>query len=277
MPLDSCLVVKLGGSVITDRDRPYTLNPDMCLALIKRISKLKRSRPLSPVILVLGGGSYGHSPVREFGLDLPVGREPGAVSRFSRLTIGLYSLVCDFMKIAFDQNLELHSFQSSSLLTCRDGQVDSYFSDGIEHCLRLGGVPLITGGSVFDENLGQIVFGSDRIPELLARMFRVTRCVFVSDVEGVTSHVDGGVYEEINAENCSNVFSSIYISPRMDVTGGMRGKVEAALRLAQVDVESIICSAATFLSTDDQHIASGELRGTKFRPSLCRYSDLEAV
>ncbi len=276
MPLRSFLVVKLGGSVITNRDMPYTLDPVMCLALIQKISRFKQRYPQDPIVLVLGGGSYGHPPVREFGLELPPGREAGSVSRFSRLTIALYSLVCDFMKIAFEENIELHAFQSSSLLTCRDGQVHSYFSEGIEHCLRSCGIPLITGGSVFDDELGQVVFGSDRIPELLARMFRVRRCVFVSDVQGITNHTDGGMYEEITTDNCSNLFSSIYASRRMDVTGGMRGKAEAALRLAQVGVESVICSASTFLSTDDQHIANGKLRGTKFRPSQCGFAELQA-
>lgn len=268
MPLHSCIVVKLGGSVITDRDVPYTLNPDMCLALIRKMSAFKRRHPHDRIVLILGGGSYGHTPVREFRLETPHGREPGSVSRFSRLTIGLYKLVSDFMDVAFDQNIELHSFQSSAMLTCSDGQIGACFFEGIEHCLRLGGVPLMTGGSVFDDKLGQIVFGSDRVPELIARMYKVTRCIFVSDVQGVINHIDGGIFDEITSDDHANLFNSIYTSRKVDVTGGMRGKVEAAMRLTQIGVQSVICSASTFLSADDQDIASGGLLGTKFLPSV---------
>ncbi len=268
MLLDSCMVIKLGGSVITDRDVPYTLNPDMCLALIRKISAFKRHYSQDPIVLILGGGSYGHAPVHKFHLEAAHGREPGSVSRFSRLTIGLYKLVSDFMEIAFDQRIELHSFQLSALVTCSDGRIDSFFSEGIEQCLRLDGVPLLTGGSVFDDKLGQIVFGSDRVPELLARMCKVTRCIFVSDVQGVINHIDGCIFGEITSDDHENLFGSIYTSHKVDVTGGMRGKVEAAMRLTQVGVESVICSASTFLSADEQSIASGELLGTKFRPSV---------
>jgi isopentenyl phosphate kinase len=268
VPLDSCIVIKLGGSVITDRDVPYTLNPDMCLALIRKISAFKRRYPHDRIVLILGGGSYGHTPVHEFRLETEHVREAGSVSRFSRLTIGLYKLVSDFMDIAFDQSIELHPFQSSAMLTCNDGQIDAYFSEGVERCLSLDGVPLITGGSVFDDNLGQIVFGSDRVPELFARIYNVTRCIFVSDVQGVMNKVDGGIFDEITSDGCANLFNSIYASRKVDVTGGMRGKVEAAMRLTQLGVESVICSASTFLSADEQSIASGGLPGTKFRPSV---------
>jgi isopentenyl phosphate kinase len=268
VPLDSCIVVKLGGSIITDRDAPYTLNPDICLALIRKISAFKRRYPHDRIVLILGGGSYGHTPVREFCLEKARGRETGSVSRFSRLTIGLYKLVSDFMDIAFDESIELHPFQLSAMLTCSDGKIGDYFSDGIEHCLRLDGVPLMTGGSVFDDKLGQIVFGSDRVPELFARMYKVNRCIFVSDVQGVMNHIDGGIFGQITSDDYASIFSSIYSSRKLDVTGGMRGKVEAAMRLTQIGVESVICSASTFLSADEQDIVSGGLLGTKFRPSM---------
>ncbi|ABE54452.1 aspartate/glutamate/uridylate kinase [Shewanella denitrificans OS217] len=266
MELDACLIIKFGGSIITDRESPYTLKRDMCNALIQKVIALKQ-QSATPILLVLGGGAYGHPPVHEYGLASARGNGTVSNLQFSRLTTGLYKLMVDFMQISYENSLEMHPFQSSSLFMCQDGKVKSVFSEAIEKSLQFNDIPLLTGGSAYDTTLGQLVFGSDRIPELLTKMFKVSKCIFVSDVDGVYEHTGGKMFDEITPELYPSLSDAIFATGRLDVTGSMKGKVDAAMRLAEMEVSSVICSAATFLATGVSDICSGNISGTHFNSS----------
>ena len=49
------ILIKLGGSIITNKERPLSPRRKTIDIILKEISKIKE-----PVVMVHGGGSYGH-------------------------------------------------------------------------------------------------------------------------------------------------------------------------------------------------------------------------
>jgi Predicted archaeal kinase len=54
------IVLKLGGSIITNKKEPFSFNRDV---LLRIGNELKSSWPM-PLIIIHGGGSFGH-PIAE--------------------------------------------------------------------------------------------------------------------------------------------------------------------------------------------------------------------
>src|SRR5512144_2558166 len=59
-------LLKLGGSLITDKTRPYTARIEKIADLAREIAAAKRTRPDLPLLLGHGSGSFGHTAAKEY-------------------------------------------------------------------------------------------------------------------------------------------------------------------------------------------------------------------
>jgi isopentenyl phosphate kinase len=60
----SVIVLKIGGSVVTDKNQASTPRPEQ----IRRIAAEIKEGKSSKLVLIHGAGSFGHHQAREFGL-----------------------------------------------------------------------------------------------------------------------------------------------------------------------------------------------------------------
>ncbi|MBO0888551.1 hypothetical protein J2P12_05560, partial [Candidatus Bathyarchaeota archaeon] len=131
-----------------------------------------------------------------------------------------------------------------SFMTFRNGEPKEFFLRPIALALSLGMLPLIHGDLVLDEKLGFGVVSADRIASLLGEELNVSKVLFGCDVDGVfpsdlKQSKGSTVIREVTEANHASVLKALKISTD-DATGGMRGKVNEALRLAKFGVESHI-------------------------------------
>src|SRR5512146_1620840 len=59
--------LKLGGSLITDKDTPRAPRLDILARLAGEIAEARRQRPRMQIVLGHGSGSFGHVPARKYG------------------------------------------------------------------------------------------------------------------------------------------------------------------------------------------------------------------
>ena len=59
--------IKLGGSLITDKTRPYTPRLDVLQLLAYEILDAQRATPGLPIVLGHGSGSFGHTAAKKHG------------------------------------------------------------------------------------------------------------------------------------------------------------------------------------------------------------------
>ncbi len=230
--MDSIVIVKLGGSVITDKSRECTPDLETIHRAADEITTYHR-----PLILLHGGGSYAHPFVTRVGL------QKGFKGRFQLKSISETELHLDQLTRIIGVSLLLRKkpfvpVRPMSFITLKDGRVGQCFLRPIVHALRLGLVPLIHGDIAFDEVRGCGVVSADRIASLLGEKLNVSRVLFGCDVDGVytqnpkTSH-GAKLIEQVTQQNFRNVLGALGKNDPTDATGGMRGKVFEAIRLAR--------------------------------------------
>ena len=69
-PKNRTVVIKLGGSVITDKSAAFKANYRSMNAIATELAKVR-----DRLILLNGAGSFGHIPVKQYGLDKGFSRE----------------------------------------------------------------------------------------------------------------------------------------------------------------------------------------------------------
>ncbi|HEY0479792.1 MAG TPA: hypothetical protein VGD37_19870 [Kofleriaceae bacterium] len=228
-------MIKVGGSLITDR-RQYRTARHRAIDHFARVIVAWRARRRSDVLIILGGGAFGHNVVHRHGLD------SGGAHRCSgevfELTAALYEL-----KVLFARAMQRHGgaaipLQESGLFASQNGTPELINPGPIEACLAGGYVPLLTGGLMVAPGGGFHAIGSDRMALPIADAFALRRVAVITDRPGVMR--GDRVIRRVTAARFDRVLAEISAPTKLDVTGGMRAKFAAAVELARRGVETVI-------------------------------------
>jgi len=215
-------VLKLGGSVITEKSAPQTLDRE---AIHEAARVLGNRAGTEPLILVHGGGSFGHPLAAKYGIAETEGtHDARAVAEIHRSMGELNDAVVS----------ALHEESVSALpvrplsVACRTGDGLSLPADHVAAMLAEEFVPVLHGDAVVHAEQGCTVLSGDEIVVALARALDADRVGLCSTVPGVLDE-QGEILPEIEAY--AAVSDALGDSDATDVTGGMAGKVRALLTL----------------------------------------------
>lgn len=214
------IVVKLGGSVITRKDRPETVDETALDDAAAAIATADES-----VVLVHGGGSFGHPHAEHHDITDSEGtRDPAALLDVHYAMQRLNQRVIDALRAHDVAAAPVHPFS----LCHRDRAGSLTFpTDGIATMLEEGFTPVLHGDGVVHRGEGVTVLSGDEIVAALARSLGPQRVGLCSTVPGVLR--DGEVIDRIDSlEEVADVLGG---SAATDVTGGMAGKVRQLLAL----------------------------------------------
>lgn len=161
-------------------------------------------------------------------------------------TVKLFELMTLITMIFREEDIPCYPFQTSSYLISSQGQPYHFFIEPIKHVLSMGIIPILSGDIVFDAKQKFVVFSSDGIPELLLNELIIQRVVMLTNVPGIIyySSESASIIPLITKENYTFALKEATYSKAPDVSGGMRNKVEAVIRLANRGVESVICEGS---------------------------------
>jgi isopentenyl phosphate kinase len=232
----ACIILKIGGSLLTDRDHARRMNHERAAAYVRAIAG-SWSALSGRLILVLGGGSFGHNVVQCHGLQHGViGSD--LLDR-QMLTLSLLEMKVEVSRQLRAAQVPCFPFHTSSLLTTRGGVIASRHLDSVLAALHEGILPVFTGDVVFDHEIGFVLFSSDRVPEMFLGRLDIARVVVLTDVPGVMDE-SGRLIECVKSDNWRDAWSATSVSAKADVTGGMRSKFEAVLEAARLGIECLI-------------------------------------
>ena len=262
--MESATVVKLGGSIITDKSKECTPNLESIYNAADDIASYHR-----PLILLHGGGSYAHPIVRKARL------QSGVTARFQLRLISETELHLDELTRIIGVSLlrkgkPFAPIRPMSFMTLNGGQIRRYFIEPIIKALNLGLVPLISGDLAFDEQRGCGVVSADRIASMLGEKLSVSRVLFGCDVDGVFTEnpktsKKARLIDVVSRKNYLRVLSMLERTQPSDATGSMLGKVKEAIRLARHGQTSYIFNMKRVHALRD--VLNGVMsRGTKFTP-----------
>jgi isopentenyl phosphate kinase len=225
---DQLIAVKLGGSVITYKQKREAVNVRAIKSLAKSIVRAMRSKDgPKRIFLVHGGGSFGHYWATRFG----IGKESHGVSAegISRTRLSMIKLHSKVLQILCDSGLPCETVAASELVSSSFKEINEIGRRHVSTCFKLGLTP-ITFGDILLTKFGARVISGDRLAELIARTFDVRRVVFVTNVDGV---YEGGDSKGKLIRVITKQSKFVSENQERDVTGGMSMKVSAGLSIAQ--------------------------------------------
>ena len=214
-------VLKLGGSLITRKDRPETLDGPALDAAADAVAD-----HADDLVLVHGGGSFGHHRASEHGVTTTEGtRDVAAVMAVHTAMKTLNGLVLSRLHERDAPALPVHPLSAAS----RDADAAlSLPTRQVETMLEEGFLPVLHGDGVAHAGEGVTVLSGDEIVVRLARSLDADRVGLCSTVPGVLD-ADDEVIPEIRAFD--DAADALGASDATDVTGGMAGKVRQLLEL----------------------------------------------
>ena len=171
------------------------------------------------LILVYGGGSFGHYVARKYIYEGLITDVKGVAE--------IHSAMLSLTKILTDQLLQhglpIFAANSSSSFVLKDGDLLHAFYEPFELSLERGLIPVVGGDVVLDSSSGARILSGDRIASLLAKTFQARVLAFGTDVDGVI--LGGSTISKIKAKEICEILDHI-AQTQEDVTGGMVGKLK---------------------------------------------------
>ena len=218
---DAPTVLKLGGSVITEKDQPETVATDRLDRAAAAVGACDE-----PLVLVHGGGSFGHPAAEAAGVSPETGTTEAAAVRTIHGAMGrLNDVVLDALAGAGVEALPVRPLSTTYRPDSRSLELQS---GAIRSMLAEGFVPVLHGDVVTSRGTGATIVSGDELVVTLARELEAARVGLCTTVPGVLDD-EGEVIPWI--EDFDAVAAHLGGSETTDVTGGMAGKVRSLLAL----------------------------------------------
>lgn len=219
------IIVKIGGSVITHKDRNATANHRAIQRLAAEIARAHQE----PLIIIHGGGSFGHPLAKQYQLAegyqrdtqlLGVSKTRQAMMTLNKLLID--SLICN--------NVPAVSIQPSSCVLTKNKRINEFYTSPIDQVLKQRMIPVLFGDVVPDLAIGFTILSGDQIMAELATRFHATNVIAGVDVDGVFTdnpkiNPHATLIQKLTLKELNTTLEGIGKANSIDVTGGMHGKM----------------------------------------------------
>jgi isopentenyl phosphate kinase len=214
------ILIKLGGSIITNKEKPLTPR----IAAINKIARQLR-KINEPLVIVHGGGSFGHYWSVRFDMHTKPSRyNLRGVSIIKNSMVHLDKIILDCLS---KNRLEPYCLPPSNFMR-GERPIPSKIAE-IEKIAQSHLVPVTYGDALWYGNKKTYILSGDRIMSILAKSLRPRLSIFVLNVDGLFS--DLKTKKLIRHMKRDRI--SIEEIP-MDVTGGMRRKVQEATKISRM-------------------------------------------
>ncbi|MCQ2085399.1 MAG: isopentenyl phosphate kinase [archaeon] len=221
------ILIKLGGSVITDKTEYRKFNKETVSRLADEIR-----RSGEEVIIVHGAGSFGHVVSKQFNLQKGYqdDKQIPAMARVMCVTRDLSSMVVEAL---LAREIPAVSVPIGSCFVADGGKLILDNEEPLRRLTELGIMPVMFGDVITDRQTRFSIVSGDQIMEHLCRMYNPSKVIFVSDIDGL---YDKNPKTDRNAKMIGTVtkkkMDEIAMESNVDdVTGGVRNKMESMLRM----------------------------------------------
>ncbi len=236
------VIVKLGGSLITHKDKPMSVNVK---SLRKAVNMLKIAN--ARYFLVHGGGSFGHFMASRFNLRSV--SKTTSIEGISETKAVMQELNSWVLRILINGGFRPYTippqflFKSWSL---------------VRSLMKRGLTPLSHGDVVWDRGF-RIISGDEIIKEA-AKTLKPKIVIFAMKTPGILEDVkdENSLIKELEKRKLPS-----FKLTRYDVTGGVRRKIEIAFEIAKLGIDVI------FVKGDSEELAKA-IKGLPFRGTVVK-------
>lgn len=222
-------LIKLGGSVITDKAKEETFREATVLRLAAELAKARQ-----PCVIIHGAGSFGHILAKRYRLKEGL-TTPEQLIGFASTHASVQRLNSLVLSCLHRHGLAAVSLPPHAIARLSGERLDHLETDVFRQYLTRGLLPVSFGDVALDVARGGGICSGDLLMEALSEALRPTKAIFVLDEDGLYSAnpkttPNARFIETVSAADLPSL--SLSLDSRADVTRGMQGKLETVLRIA---------------------------------------------
>ena len=213
------ILIKLGGSIITNKGKPQSARRKTIDNILKQIKKIDE-----PKILVHGGGSYGHYWSVKYDMHTkPARYSLKGLSVVKNSMIELDKIILDS---ATKNKINTYSLPPTDFMNGNKPIRNKIQKIG--EIAKSGLIPITYGDALWYSQKKSYILSGDVIMTTIGKILKPRLSVFVLDVDGVYS----------NTKSKKLIYDFKKETPtisknRMDVTGGMARKITEATKMSR--------------------------------------------
>ena len=229
------IIIKLGGSVITDKTKYRAFKKGRVSRLCDEIKASGKD-----VIIVHGAGSFGHIVAKKYSLQ-EGHKNVSQIPALAMVSLDVRELNTMVMTEVINAGIDAISIPPSAAFRMSDGEIVGDTTI-LKKYVELGIMPVMFGDVAIDDKKHFSICSGDKIMEMLAELFNPEMVVFVSDVDGLydcdpKTNKNAELFETVDHEILNHVVTNMETS---DVTGGVHEKMEAMLRMSSANRDCIL-------------------------------------
>lgn len=241
------LLVKLGGSLITEKAREETARDSDIARLAAEIAEASAALP-DQIVLGHGSGSFGHAAAHRSGIARGF-HSPDQLAGIAETQASAAALHRRVIRALLDAGLSPFSLAPSSWVTTERGAPVAAHGEPLLRALDLGLLPVVYGDVILDRSQGVAILSTEGVFELAARLLltagrSVRRALWCGETDGLYDSA-GSTVPYLAATVEASEVGGVGGPAGTDVTGGMRLRLETALRLARRGVPSLLLNGRT--------------------------------
>jgi isopentenyl phosphate kinase len=223
--------LKLGGSLITDKSAEEKARVEAINDIAAQVLAAQHAQPSLRILLGHGSGSFGHVAAHKYGTRNGVYSTSDwrGFTEVARSAERLNRIVMDRFA---DAGIPVVCFRPSSSVMCEAGKVHTYELSPIRSALEHNLVPLVYGDVAFDIKQGGTIVSTEDVFVPLAKALEPKKILLAGEVSGVLDS-EGQVVPFMIPGDITRLGQTLGGSAHIDVTGGMKTKVDQMLTLCQ--------------------------------------------
>ncbi len=216
------ILIKLGGSIITNKEKPLSPRKKTIENLAKNLKKIDE-----PMIVVHGGGSYGHYWSVKYDMHtIPRKYDTKGVSIVKNSMIEINKIILD---IFLKNRLNPYCLSPTGFMA--GNKPISKKVKEIEKIAKSGLIPVTFGDALWYGQNKTYILSGDKIMTYLSKILKPRLSIFALNEDGLYSDLKTKklIYELKDEKPTIS-------ENMMDVTGGMTRKVEEATKIAKMGI-----------------------------------------
>jgi isopentenyl phosphate kinase len=243
------IILKLGGSAITDKSAELAAKTE----IINRLAEEIKRADLDNLIIVHGGGSFGHPTAQKYGIKEGYKQDPAQKLGFAEthhvMTV-LNGLVMDAL---IWHELPAISIAPSSCFITENCRIKFFDETVLKSMQKMTFTPVMYGDAVLDEKLGFTILSGDQLAVYLALKYKASKIVLGTDTDGLfdsdpKTNPNAKAYSHLTLAELKAIQPKLGKASGTDVTGGMAGKIAELIPAVEAGVHVTITGATKGLS-----------------------------
>ena len=213
------ILIKLGGSIITNKEKPLSARRKAIDSILNQIKRIRE-----PMILVHGGGSYGHYWSVKYDMHTkPAKYDMRGVSIVKNSMIDLNKII---LNSAVKNRINAYCLPPTDFMNGNKPIKNKILT--INEIAKSGLTPVTYGDALWFGKKKSYILSGDVIMNIIGKILKPRLSIFVLDVDGVYSNTKSKkLIYDFKKEK------PIISKNKIDVTGGMTRKITEAANMSK--------------------------------------------